>query len=224
MLRLSITLTAALLFAAPVAGAQTATSYPSPPRGLPEADEIALAQSAAPAEVSSLADVYVLRGTEYVKVRSGTNGCACILVRDYHEGSRYPICFDREGTRTLLPRYVMEGNLRAQGVPDAEIDRRTADALARGTLVAPSRPLLAYMMSPRQVLFSSPDSAGRRVGAWYPHIMMSGVGITAEQAGLPRGYRWVQAGGRAGTLHEFVVLVPVWSDGSPAPQPQTAGR
>jgi len=74
-------------------------AYPVPPRPLPEAQEIELALSAAPSEISSKSDVYVLRGTDYVKVRTGTNGGACMVGRDLHEGSRYPICFDREGAK-----------------------------------------------------------------------------------------------------------------------------
>ena len=51
-----------------------ARPYPAAPRALPEADEIALAMSAAPEEISAHADIYVLRGTEFVKARRGTNG------------------------------------------------------------------------------------------------------------------------------------------------------
>ena len=60
--------------------------------------------TAAPAEVSANADVYVLRGTKFEKAKTGTNGCACLVGRDLHEGSRYPICFDQEGARTTLFR------------------------------------------------------------------------------------------------------------------------
>src|SRR5262245_26365455 len=86
------------------------SSYPSPPRPLPEAEEIALAISAAPDEISGRADIYVLRGTEFVKARAGTNGCACMVGRDLHEGSRYPICFDQEGAKTMLKREIMEAS------------------------------------------------------------------------------------------------------------------
>lgn len=211
---------ATAMLAAGAARIEAQQAYPAVPRSLPEAEEIVLARSAAPEQVSGAADIWVLRDNGYAKAVSGTNGCACIVTRDYHEGSRYPICFDQEGARTLLPRYVFEGNLRLQGVPDSVITRRADEAVARGELTAVSRPLLAYMMSPRQVLFSVPGPEGRRVGAWFPHIMMAGVGITPDQSGLARGYRWIQTGGARGTLHEFVVLVPVWSDGTPAPAPQ----
>ena len=77
------------------------------------------------------------------------------------------------------------------------------------------------MMSPRQVIFSTPDSTGRRVGAWHPHIMMSGLQMTRERLGMKDNspYSVVQAGGEG--LHEFVVIVPVWSDGTAAPVPKT---
>src|SRR5215208_1414392 len=138
-----------------ITGAQaTSARYPFAPRPLPEAEEIALAQSAAPAQVSSRADVYILRGMELVKARTGTNGCSCMVGRDLHEGSLYPICFDQEGSRTLLQREMMETSLRAQGLSEAEVKTRVTAAFANGQLSRPARPALAYMMSPKQVLFS----------------------------------------------------------------------
>lgn len=49
---------------------------------LPEAEEIALARSAAPAEVSEAADVWVLRNGRYEIARQGTNGNACMVSRN----------------------------------------------------------------------------------------------------------------------------------------------
>ncbi len=195
--------------------------YPFPPTAMAEEEEIAIARSAAPPEVSSRADIYVLRGTGFVKIRPGASGSACIVVRDLHEGSRYPICFDPEGARTVMRREMMETSLRASGKTEEEVGREIKAAVAAGTLPLPTRPSVAYMMSPRQVLFSSPDKSGVRVGAWQPHVMMTGVGLTREAIGFgpASDYQYVQAGGELGTLHEFVVLVPVWSDGTPAPFP-----
>ena len=163
----------------------------------------------------------MLRGAEFVKVHSGTSGAACIVVRDLHEGSRYPICFDAEGARTVMRREMMETTLRIGGKTEDEVRVAVKAAVAAGALPLPSRPSVAYMMSPRQVLFSSPDKDGVRVGAWQPHVMMTGVGLTREAIGFgpESDYQYVQAGGETGTLHEFVVLVPVWSDGTPAPVP-----
>jgi hypothetical protein len=65
-----------------------AKRYPVPPGHLPEEEEIAVARSAAPADVSAHADVYVLRGKEYVRVRRGTNACACMVAGELHAESR----------------------------------------------------------------------------------------------------------------------------------------
>jgi hypothetical protein len=197
----------------------TSTRYPFAPRPLPEAEEIALAQSAAPSQVSSNADIYVLRGTEFVKARAGTNGCSCMVGRDLHETSLYPICFDQEGSRSLLQREMMETMLRAQGLSEEQVKAKVTEALASGRLARPARPALAYMMSPKQVLFSSAGAEGRRVGAWYPHIMIAGVNMSAEQIGLAGSrYLYIQAGGESGSLHDLVVLLPVWSDDTAAPR------
>lgn len=210
-----------LLCGATGVGAQSTSRYPSPPKPLPEAEEVAIALSAAPAEVSAHADVFVLRGTEYVKARNGTSGAACAVVRDLHEGSLYPICFDAEAARTVMRRELLETSLRAKGYSEDDVRRQVQAAVTSGAIPLPSRPAVAYMMSPRQVLFSSSDSSGRRVGAWHPHVMMTGVNLSKEAIGLGAGsnYLYVQAGGERGTLHEFVVLVPVWSDGTAGPAP-----
>src|SRR6476469_2321039 len=63
----------ALVSVAPALPGQT-EAYPERPRPLPEAEEIALATSAAPAEVSTKATVYVLRATGPARAREGTNG------------------------------------------------------------------------------------------------------------------------------------------------------
>ena len=196
--------------------------YPVPPTPLPEDQEIALAMTAAPSEVSSQADIYVLRGTEMVKARAGTNGCSCMVSRDLHEGSLYPICFDQEGTRTLLARQLKETALRAKGLSEADVTREIKAGEARGEFANPTKPALAYMMSSQQFLFSSRIERGVRVGAWHPHIMLSKTGLTAQQLGLSARSKvtTMQVGTTGeGALHEFVVVLPTWSDGKPAPAP-----
>jgi hypothetical protein len=212
----------ALLLAAAVpvaAGTQTTSghSWPVPPRSLGEAAEVALALSAAPAEVSANADVYVLRNAKYVKVRTGTNGCACLVGRDYHEGSRYPICFDQVASTTWLQREITAGELRAAGVPEDEVQRRIDAAEAAGELSWPSRPGVAYMMSRHQVLFSSPGRDGVRVGAWWPHLMLILPGVTSAQLGLAAEskVRELQLQPRGDQHAELIVKLPAWSDGTP---------
>lgn len=193
------------------------TSYPTPPRSLGEPDEIALAMTAAPEEISSKAAIYVLRGTDFVKARAGTNGCACMVGRDLHDGSRYPICFDQEGTKTTLFRELKQSTLRAKGKSEEEVKRAVEAAYASGELHLPTKPAMAYMMSPQQVLFSSPLAEGRRVGAWSPHLMLLMPNVAPEQFGLSDSSKVdVIQIHREGSHHaELIVKVPAWSDGKP---------
>jgi hypothetical protein len=205
-----------LVFAPVALSAQT--KYPAPPKSLGEDVEIALAMTAAPAEITADADVYVLRGTEFVKAKSGRNGCACMVARDLHEGSRYPICFDREGAKTMLQREMMEGSLRAKGKSEEDVQRAVDAAYAKGDLRLPTKAAVAYMMSPQQVLFSSAKSDGRRVGPWSPHLMLMLPGVTPDQLGLAHESKVdvIQIHDRGASHSELVVKVPKWSDGTPA--------
>jgi hypothetical protein len=173
--------------------------------------------SAAPAEISGAADVYVLRDKKMVKVKTGTNGCACMVGRDYHEGSRYPICFDQVTSTTWLEREIKQTELRAAGVPEDDVQRLLEAAQAGGELSWGSRPGLAYMMSRDQVLFSSPDRTGVRVGAWWPHVMLILPGVTAGQLGLAERSKVseLQVQPRGPGHGELVIKVPAWSDGTP---------
>jgi len=204
----------------------TKSGYPVPPRSLGEAEEIALAMTAAPEEISAKADIYVLRGTDFVKARAGTNGCSCMVGRDSHEGSRYPICFDQEATRTTLLREIKQASLRAKGMSEEDVERIVAEAYKSGELRMPSKPAMAYMMSPQQVLFSSQLARGVRVGAWYPHLMLMMPDVMPEQLGLAEQSKVdVIQIHREGDHHaELIVKVPVWSDGTPAVRPAAPGK
>jgi hypothetical protein len=196
---------------------QLKSEYPIPPRTMPEAEEIVLALSAAPAEISSKADVYVLRATGFAKVRRGTNGCACMVSRDLHAGSRYPICFDGEAAKTSMPREIREVSLRAKGMSEAAVKTNVEAALASGELPKPTRPAVSYMMSPKQVLFSSPFANGVRIGAWSPHLMLTMPGITRRQLGVAADSK-VDAfslSDESTDPAELVVKVTTWSDGTP---------
>lgn len=208
---------AVALAVTPSVGAQPAKTY-APPVSLGEAAEIALALTAAPAEISGAADVYVLRGTEFVKAQSGTNGCACMVGRDQHVESRYPICFDREGARTTLFREIMEGTMRAKGVSEAAIQPAVAAAYEKGTLRMPAKPSIAYMMSPKQVLFSSANSDGVHVGAWWPHLMLMMPHLTPDDLGLTNDSKVdvISIEHKRGSHTELVIKVAKWSDGQPA--------
>ena len=201
-----------------LAGAQTTASrYPVKPVPLPDSAEIALAESAAPADLAQASTVYAVRDGRILTIRAGSNGAACMVARDFHAGSLYPICFNPEGARTVAKRELMQMRLRSLGVAEDSIDRAVAAAYTRGELQAPRELALAYMMSPKQVLFSSPSKEGRRVGAWHPHLMFYYPGMTPAKLGLGQaGPNDVIQVGSAGTPQaEVVVKLPTWSDGTP---------
>jgi hypothetical protein len=204
------------LLAVPVthAGAQS-DAYPTRPTARPEAEEIALAIGAAPREISGKADIWILtteRGP--TKVRDGTNGCTCMVNRDLHEGSLYPICFDQEGTRSTFRQQLLELSLRFRGRSEQQVKDTVAEAFRLGTLIPPARPSIAYMMSSRQVLFSSPDSSGRRVGPWHPHIMISMPYARAEQFGLgdPSHIDGLSLDDSGAAGASLIIRMPTWAD------------
>lgn len=152
---------------------------------LSEADEIALARSAAPARVSGEATIMVARGDRYAVAEEGSNGNTCLVARS-QELSLEPICYDREASVTILPIELRRFELRRLGASAAEIDARIETAIEAGELRAPSRPAMAYMMSPGQILY---NDEGERVGRWmphlhvyYPHLRSADVGLFGDPA------------------------------------------
>lgn len=191
------------------------SSYPVAPRPLPDAEEIALATSAAPPSIGAAADVYAVRATGPIKLRAGTNGVACMVSRDLHDGSRYPICFDREASATVMQRELLENTLRAKGLTEEKVQERVKAGFADGSLRQPDKPSLAYMLSRSQVLFSAAAADGRHVGAWHPHLMLYLPHLTRSQLGLDTadvGVLQLDHPGEPDAL--MVVKVPNWSDGS----------
>lgn len=180
--------------------------------------EIALALSAAPAEVSSQASVYGVRDGRIVVLRVGKSGAACMVSRDSHPEALYPECFSPEAARTLMQRELFQLQLRSKGRSERDVRRLTKDALATGRLKSPRELAVIYMMSPNQVLYSAPDSAGRRVGAWWPHLMISNVGLERGRLGLAgEGSHAAFSLDEEEGVKQFVVKVPYWSDGTRVP-------
>ena len=192
-------------------------AYPAKPVPLPDSVEIALATSAAPAELSSNATVYAVRDGKVLTLRAGTNGSSCMVARDSHPGSLYPICYNPEGTRTVLERELMQVRLRTLGVAEDSIDRAVEAAYRSGELEIPKDVALAYMMSPQQVLFSNARKEGRRVGAWHPHLMLYVPGATRAKFGLSDSGTGdpIQVGSPGTPQAEVIVKLPKWADGKP---------
>jgi hypothetical protein len=181
---------------------------------LPRARELALARSAAPAEISRDATILVLvRGKGYEVASEGTSGVTCLVSRSWPE-SIEPHCFDPEGSRTILRVHLREAELEERGWSKEAIQADVAEALRTGRLTPPSRPAVSWMMSAGQILY---DDEGRRVGAWKPHLMIYHPYLTEADVGLEGpppadGPMVVDAGRPTANL---VIVVPAFVEPEP---------
>jgi hypothetical protein len=147
---------------------------------LPRDREIALARSAAPADVSRDATVMILTEKGFEIAEKGSNGVTCVVNRSQPE-SLEPHCFDAEGSATVLPIELRRTEMLREGKTDEEIDRVIGQGLLSGKYRLPRRPAMSYMMSSGQVLF---NDEGKRVGQWQPHLMIFYPNLTSGDLGL----------------------------------------
>jgi hypothetical protein len=188
-----------------------------------EADEIALARSAAPSSVSAKADILTLGSGGYKAAIKGTNGFVCLVQRSWatsfadaefwNPKFRAPICHNRAAARTVLPSYIERTGWVLAGVPTSDMLARTR-ASAK-TFMTPDTGAMSYMLS-KQTHLHDAD------GHWHPHVMfylantdaaawganLEGSPIFADSAGV-----FGQQGG-AEPLTTFFVPVAKWSDGT----------
>jgi len=120
-------------------------------------------------------------------------------------GDVFPVCWDAEGTRALLPVDLDAATLRLSGTSNAEIDRQVADGFATGRHRAPSRTGLAYMLSSLRYRI---DEEGHVTKANpLPHVMFYGPQLTDADIG--------GAGGSTVFMNKVgpdgMVIVPVGS-------------
>jgi hypothetical protein len=152
------------------AAAQDTPQDPTVTASTPRERQIELALSAAPAEVSSKATVYVLGPKGYEKAREGTNGISCFIWRSFIETmqvSAAPACFDAEGSRTLMVTAMRREELRAQGKSEAEIKDDIARGYKDGRYKAPG-PGFLYMLSTENYFY---DSSAKQWGTVPSHVM-----------------------------------------------------
>jgi hypothetical protein len=151
---------------------------------MPRDQQITLAESAAPAEVSSKATVYILGPKGYEKAREGTNGFSCFVGRHFvkpAETTIEPQCFDAEGSRTLLPVYMHGEELRINGKSEAEIKADVANGYKEGRYQYPSKPGFLYMMSSHNRLSAIPEHG---TGIFPPHLMFYAPNMTTKDIGF----------------------------------------
>ncbi len=149
------------------------------PELLSREKEIELALSAAPEHLRKGAGVYVLQRNGFVKVRHSANGFTCIVNRD-HPLNWKPVCFDAEGTATILPKILRVGELLMQGTPMSKIDAEIAEGFRTGKYISPRRPGVAYMFS-GDIRNFNPQTG--KVESFPPHVMFYAPNLTNADLG-----------------------------------------
>jgi len=176
-------------------------------------DEMALARSAAPAQVSDKAQVLTLGRHGYEVAARGTNGFVCLVERSW-EGNfenkdfwnpaiRTPMCYNAAAAHSLLREFLERTDWVLAGMSPAQMARRTKAA-------PPDEGSMAYMMSRQQVICS--DAGCSR---WYPHLMFFFPSDAAPNWGANRNGGPVFSGHFDPRTAVLFVLVPMWSDGTP---------
>jgi hypothetical protein len=148
----------------------------------PREQQIQLALSAAPTEVSSKASVYILGPKGYEKVREGTNGFSCLIERSFRgttQTSSAPACFDAEGSRTIMVAYLRREELRAEGKSEEEVKDDIAKGYKDGRFEVPG-PGFLFMMSNENYVY---DSESKESGFVPPHLMFYAPNKTAKDVG-----------------------------------------
>lgn len=183
---------------------------------LDELQEVSLARSAAPDDISQNAEIWILRNGLYVKFIEGTSDNACFVARTYVE-SMEPVCYDPEAARTILPIEIRRIELRIKGHSAEEVATIVNGEIGSGALPLPQRAAMSYMMSSRQRLIS-PD--GRDVGNWHPHIMLYSPYLTYEEFGLTGDTPDISITNEGEPLAYFVVTMPNFVEPKPATLPE----
>lgn len=217
----TLTIAAAALLAASALHAQKApdiTPYLSD-----RAEEIALARSAAPRNVSDASTIMVLTKSGYVQAARGTNGFTCLVLRSFTGATtdpafwnpkvHAPACFNAPAVRTVLAPTLKRTEWIIGGAAPADVDARTKRAYASHTFPAPAAGAMAYMLSRQQYLLDADPH-------WMPHLMfyydkaMPGSAFGAAGMTAPI----INASAADPHAEVLTVFIPVrqWSDGSAA--------
>jgi hypothetical protein len=183
-------------------------------------EEIELSRSAAPTSISGDASVLTLGNHGYETARKGKNGFVCLVQRSWAAGFddtdfwnpklRAPICFNSAAARTVLPAYLERTEWAIAGVSKGDMINRTNAQITANRTATPEPGAVAFMMSKQGYL-------GDRVGHWHPHLMffLAHADVADWGADL-HGSPVFAAPGDSQPITTFFVLVPTWSDGTPA--------
>jgi hypothetical protein len=142
--------------------------------------EIRLARSAAPADVSKDAKVYVLDHDHYIVADPGHSTESCLVARPMLQAFA-PMCGDPEADGTILAVERFRSIEVLAGKSPDVIKQEIAAGFKSGRFHAPKRPALIFMMSSAQLL---PNPDFTKIGKFQPHLMVFYPGMHNADYGL----------------------------------------
>lgn len=179
-----------------------------------EAEEIAIARSAAPLAISRDAEILAFDANGYHRAVVGTNGWTCLVQRSWNDDYgnpefwnpriRVPICFNPPASRSVLPVYLQ----RTQWVMAKRSLPAVVAIAATHSVPDPEQGSLAMMMSKDGYVADAIGTPG-------PHLMVFLAGVPAAAwganlDGVPVG----AAPGDKPSITVFFVSARAWSDGT----------
>jgi hypothetical protein len=175
-------------FAQATAGGVDAAS-PTKLEQMPESLEVQFALSAAPPHLRENATTYILDPSKgYVRNRQGTNGVSCIVVRSdwqwpdrlFRDDIFWAVCYDAEGSKTLLQDYLYAAELRARGLDAMQVHQEVVKRFGTPAYPNPARSGVSYMLAPIMRGFPGPKTMNM------PHYMFYAPNVTdADIGGKP---------------------------------------
>ena len=184
--------------------------------------EIALARSAAPEAISREATVMVLTDHGYVTAVEGKNGFVCVVERAWmspgdspdfwNPKMRGPVCFNPPAARSIFPVTIERTKLAIAGKSRAEIVADNKEAYEKKQLPELEPGAMSYMMSKRACLTANGGNLAH-VMIYMPHADPATWGDGVPNAPLLLNPQFKGAE----PIDVWVIAVPNWSDGTPAP-------
>jgi hypothetical protein len=184
--------------------------------------EIALARSAAPKVISGDATVLVLDKDGYETAVKGSNGFTCLVGRswmnDFDTSDFWdprdltPNCWNAAAVNSQLSEFLERTRWVLTGVSKDEMAARTQAAWASHKYTLPAPGTVAYMMSKQQCIHAPAPCN------WYPHVMFFEATADAQKWGDNlKGVPVYSGVSKTDPVTTFMVVVPIWSDGTPGP-------
>lgn len=156
---------------------------------MPEALELRFALSAAPPHLREGATTYLLDPSKgYVLHHQGTNGVSCIVVRSdwqfddqaFRDDIAWAVCFDAEGSKTLMQDYFFAAEMRARGMDSKQVHTELLKKFGTADYPNPARTGIAYMIAPVMRGFTNrPDPQTMNM----PHYMFYAPNVKNSDIG-----------------------------------------